>query len=1146
MSPRPAAGIASSLDPVLGRLIDVLTARLQAGEAVDAEAVAREHPEYAAELRGLLPALAALGELSRSAADPPAGAEDGLVPGVLGDFRIRREVGRGGMGVVYEAEQVSLGRRVALKVLPFAATLDARQLQRFHNEARAAAGLHHEHIVPVYGVGCERGVHYYAMQLIDGRSLAEVIRDLRGADGSPPAAGAGAPEGLRPGGDSPTPPVAALTTERGRSRGHEFFRATAQLVAQAAEALEHAHATGIVHRDIKPANLLLGASGKLWVADFGLARFDPDAGLTLTGDFLGTLRYMSPEQALAKHGLVDHRTDVYSLGATLYELLTLTPAVDGADKQEILQKIAFEEPTPPRKLDKAIPADLETIALKCLAKSPAERYATAGELADDLRRWLDHKPVQARRPSFGNRLGKWVRRNRPVVATAACLLAVLAVTLASATAVSIWYAIDAGRARQIADHQRQSAEANFRLARQAVKDAVTKLAGEPKLKEADFHDLRRRLLESAVPFYEEFVKQRSDDPKLEAERGEAYAWLADLRRELGDREAARGNYEQAREIFSRLAETHPHDPEYRHWLADCRHDLGRTLTDLGRLPAAEAEYRAAAQLYAALADELPGAPGYRMSMGMCHNSLGTLFAGQGRWAEAEAEFRAAVQSQKALADAFPHVPNFREMLAGGRLNLGNVHKFRGRLAEAEAEYRAAAQLYAALAGEFPHEPRHRKTLADSHNNLGNVLNDLGQLAEAETEYRAALTLRVALADEFPRVPEYRITLARSRGNLGTLLRDLSRPTQAEAEFRHALAAFTQLSDAFPLVPEYRWNLATCHNGLGMVVANLGKWAEAEAEYRAALTLLAPLVGEFPHVPEYRKDLAESRHRLGGVLGGLHKHAEAEAEYRAALALQKALADEIPGVPAYRTALAETHNELGLMLMGLGRPSEAEEEYRRALTTYDGLRPGFSTRPRDAVGLGGVYCNLGNLARRGGRPADSLAWYGQAIGTLEAVLPKAPRSVEAHRFLRNAHEGRAGALMRLGRFAEALADWDRAVELDEAPQRPPDLLMRAVCLARLDPTRAVAEVEQLVQREKPTAAMLYDVACVYSLAASGEKDSRRERYAARAVEVLRQAQAGGFFGEPDRVAHLKKDPDLDPIRGREDFRLFLQALDKNTK
>jgi serine/threonine protein kinase len=311
---------------------------------------------------------------------------------------------------------------VALKVLPFAAAIDPRQLQRFQVEAKAAAFLHHTHIVSVHAVGCERGVHYYAMQFIDGRTLTDVIGELRRAEGLDPRgpgaralaafdpetglpigpararteAGADAPTvALDPAGSGPNvtlaiepgPSVAEATgSPTGSSvRNRAYIRTVAQLGMQAAEALEHAHQQGVLHRDIKPANLMIDGRGHLWITDFGLARFQGEANLTMTGDLLGTLRYMSPEQALARRVVIDHRTDVYSLGVTLYELLTLRPAFGGHDRAEILRRIAQEEPRSLRRLNPAVPADLETIVRKAMDKDPEARYTTAGELAEDLK-----------------------------------------------------------------------------------------------------------------------------------------------------------------------------------------------------------------------------------------------------------------------------------------------------------------------------------------------------------------------------------------------------------------------------------------------------------------------------------------------------------------------------------------------------------------------------------------------------------------------------------------------------------------------------------------------------------------------------------------------------------------------------------------
>jgi WD40 repeat protein/tetratricopeptide (TPR) repeat protein len=398
-------------DPRVIAAVDEYLVALEAGQVPDRFKFLSRYPaEVAAALGDCLDAV----ELVR-AAGPELESRSAGRPAALGDFRLVREVGRGGMGVVYEAEQISLQRRVALKVLSLAGGLDSRQLQRFRIEVQAAAGLHHSNIAPVYAVGCERGIHFYAMQFIDGPSLAAVIDNLREPARAAPAAASTRPE--------------AVLSTASPADSRERFLTAARLGIEAADALDHAHQQGVVHRDVKPANLLLDSTGRLWVVDFGLARLQRDAGPTLTGDLVGTLRYMSPEQALARRTIVDHRTDIYSLGVTLYELLTLTPAFPGEERPALLRQIAEEEPPAPRRLAPAVPADLETVILKAMAKEPAERYATAKDFADDLRRFLEDRPIEARRPHLGQRCRRWGRRHRPLVAALATSAAVLVVVL---------------------------------------------------------------------------------------------------------------------------------------------------------------------------------------------------------------------------------------------------------------------------------------------------------------------------------------------------------------------------------------------------------------------------------------------------------------------------------------------------------------------------------------------------------------------------------------------------------------------------------------------------------------------------------------------------------------------------------------------
>jgi tetratricopeptide (TPR) repeat protein len=579
-------------DERTARLLDVLEeclAELEQGGRPCADALAERHPDLADVLPDYLRELEEL-----CTAAPPGDEPVPAVPparGRLGDFRLLRELGRGGMGVVYEAEQLSLGRRVALKVLPLAATLDARQLLRFKHEAQAAACLHHPHIVPVYGVGCERGVHYYAMQFIEGHSLAEVIADLRAGDGAsqhPTAAD----------GSTPTGPAAALSTERS-ARSPAYCRAVARVGVQAAEALEHAHQVGIVHRDIKPANLLLDAAAQVWVTDFGLARCRTAPELTPAGDAVGTLRYMSPEQALGKRGLVDHRSDVYGLGVTLYELLTLEPAHAGTDREELLRQIAQEEPRPLRRLNPAVPVELETVVLKAMAREPAARYATAGELADDLRRFLEDQPIRAVRPGLAARGRRWLRRHRGLAA-AAGVIAMLALAGLLVATVLVWREQRLTKAA-LAEAQAEGAraEVNFRRALEGVNGLLWRLEeprwiNDPKVQEVRV-DLTRRGLE----FLQKFVED-GGGPAVRFQAGRTYVMMADVYCGMKQLDRAQEAQRRAVGLFEELVADYPAELAYSLELGRIRWVRGIWYRSLGHPTEARAEFAAAVEAYRTL------------------------------------------------------------------------------------------------------------------------------------------------------------------------------------------------------------------------------------------------------------------------------------------------------------------------------------------------------------------------------------------------------------------------------------------------------------------------------------------------------------------------------------------------------------------
>lgn len=519
---------------------------LDEGTAPPHDVFLREHEEIAEELR---PSLEGLALVHRAAVPKPAtmvapDPEFTALP--IGDFKIVGELGRGGMGVVYEAIQLSLGRHVALKVLPFASGLDEVRLQRFRNEAHAAAALHHTNIVPVYAVGSDRGVHYYAMQKIDGSTLADLIENMRAANltSHDQASDAGQRAGRigqhdagkqpriqsKSAGDTLARHSTILNSSAPDRR--RYYRSAVRMTHEAAIAIQHAHQYGVVHRDIKPANLLLDSVGKIWVTDFGLAQVQNDAShLTRTGDPMGTLRYMSPEQAAGNRDELDHRTDIYSLGVTLYELLTLQPAIGGDGYREMLNNVALHDPPSPRSLDPLLPVELDTIVRKAIAKTPGERYASAGALADDLQAWLDDKPIAAKPPTMFERVSKWRRRNSGLVAVASVFLMLASLGLLTTT-LMVWS--EQQRTAEALDRetqQRLQAQRSFQQARSAV-ETFSSLSESELAYRPDLQDLRRSFLETSLEFYQDFLSDRADDPALAKELETTSARVAKMLAEL--------------------------------------------------------------------------------------------------------------------------------------------------------------------------------------------------------------------------------------------------------------------------------------------------------------------------------------------------------------------------------------------------------------------------------------------------------------------------------------------------------------------------------------------------------------------------------------------------------------------------------------
>ncbi len=762
----------STLDPALEKLIETAARSLQAGDPPDVDQLAADHPAWADTIRQ---ALAAMAELAGLGLDLARTHSDPLDRRDFGDFRILREIDRGGMGVVYEAEQLSLRRRVALKILPLAAALDDRALRRFQLEAQVAGLLQHPRIVPVHAVGSVDQIPFFAMQFIEGCNLAALIADLlarssgvavefQGGNGADQAGGPGPHSGSLTGsgdlaagllsgrfaiprGDSAAEvltshPTAAEDPDPAEGpppiRGRSYVWGVARLGLQAAEALAYAHEQGVIHRDVKPANLLMDRRGNLWVADFGMADVSGDPGLTRTGDLPGTLRYMSPEQATGTRALVDRRTDVYGLGATLYELLTLRPAVPGLHQHEVLRRILDAEPTPLRKLNPGVPRDLATIVAKALAKDPARRYETALAMAEDLSRFLDGRPVKARPTGPIVKSWRWCRRKPAIAGLAASLVLALVAGVAGIT----WSWRDAVHQRQAARIQAARADAvngflidklllqaNPELTRSGVPVTLAQVLdhGAAELA-ASFRDQPETEASVRVAISQAYhgigkYTQAADharaayqllDARPVSKPADRIRALAEWGHELDHlnrfdeaEPLLRTAYSQSRALLGDHHVVTAVSAEYLGFLCENRQDFAQAEAYLRRALDASRIVRGLDQ--PATLDLI--------------NSIAWVVNKQGRHAEAE------VLHRQALAVDLKSQVSRNPWVLG---NLGQAVQAQGRLEEAESLIRRGYQACKEILG-----PNHSNTLA-TQSKLGEILAQRGQTEEAERILKSCL------------------------------------------------------------------------------------------------------------------------------------------------------------------------------------------------------------------------------------------------------------------------------------------------------------------------------------------------------------------------------------------------------------------------
>lgn len=887
----------------------------------------REHPEHAAGLRERIALLRRMGLHGG-----PDGATN--VPEKLGDFRLIERLGAGGMGVVYLAEQVSLRRPVALKLIRPEQLFFANARERFQREIDAIARLQHPSIVPIHATGTEGGIPYYAMEHVRGASLAQVLAAFAGRD---PAQLTGrdlrelvvaaAPRGADPAGDL-------------------FVGAWSEVAAKIARALalavQHAHERGVLHRDVKPSNVMVAADGRVVLLDFGLASLGESGALTRTGSQIGSLPYMAPEQLRARVEHVGARTDVYAIGVTLYEMLALSPAfVDPGDTEVLRARILSGRPRGLKELHHGISGDLALVCATAMQPEPADRYASAAALAADLENVLALRPIAARAPSAAARLRSWARRN-PARATAAAFAfalvvggpAVFALQQRAANRRVAAINVDLAAAlkeselqRERAATERAAADRNLRKAVQAVDTMLTRVGQDVLRDVPQMVGVRRELLADALRFYADFLDEREGDPVLrrkvelarsrvsamhmtlgdldealrelgatvdglraEADRPDAdeetLRSFAEVVGRLGEIHARRDEFELAHERIAEALAAHERIPADRRTAytelqrGGCHDKLGELEQRRGRFDEAERSARAAVDISRAGRARYPDQPSFALALGRQLDRLGTILVRTRRPELSLAPLEESVSVLETYRELAPTDSHGRGKLLAACINHANALYAVGRADEARARTEKAVELGDALVRDYPDVPSYRTDLAIAHLQLFVHAYRANELERAETMIRRAMELQDSVAKQRPSDSTFHAEVAGTCNNLAALQERLGRHDESLATVDRGIEHMERALAAAPEHPQWLDQRRAMNNNRGMTLVALGRWREAAA----SADRIEDGVSEAWH--SCRAQLYERSSRLAAVdetLDEAQRTSEAEALRERALA-----------------------------------------------------------------------------------------------------------------------------------------------------------------------------------------------------------------------------------------------------------------------
>jgi serine/threonine-protein kinase len=911
-------------------------------------------------------------------------------------FRVLRPHARGGLGAVFVALDSELNREVALKQILDRHADDPVSRQRFLIEAEITGGLEHPGIVPVYGLGTYGdGRPYYAMRFVKGDSLKESIERFHASGAGPDrAAGSDAAPGRR-------------------NRELELRRLLRRFL-DVCNAIEYAHSRGVLHRDLKPGNIIVGKHGETLVVDWGLAKplghVEPGhlsgertlvlssqsgSASTLPGSALGTPAYMSPEQACGDLDRLGPRSDVYSLGATLYCLLTGRQPFESDDLGEVLRKVQRGDFVPPRQLDPAIDRALEAVCLKAMALKPEDRYATSRALADDVERWTADEPVSAWREPLTRRLRRWARRNRTAVSVASASVLVALVGLTAVIAVqnrANAALTDANRRLELSNRREVKANAElkaangrerarFVLAQEAIRTFHTGVSEDLLLKQKEFGALRTKLLRGARDFYQKLERllEGHADRESRASLGHAYREVGDLTQEIDTLHDALTVQRRALVIFESLAREAPDDPEVRRDLSKCWLAVG--LLQL------------------------------RQDGGTAEG-----FANIDR---ARAAFESAVAARPSDHEDRALLARIQAYVADHQHNQGHFDLALNALAQSCENWESL--VHAGAGSEVV-----RFGYASALDTRGLILKNLDRFDEALEAFAKARQLAEGLVREFPRDPRYGNELIRTLGNMGLCLMWVRRFDESSAVLAEAKEVIKTMTEASPTLLEPQRNLIWIESLVASILIRTARDEEAIQVLERVRAGRELLLKANPTEVRHQQQLAWALRTQAACCVTLGRPAQARPLAQRALAVIERTAEANPRRLDIQVELAELHCTLGEIEVADGQPERARGYYEQAQAIR---RKRVESDPDDEPSVAFVADSLrriGTTFEAAGRPADAVAYYRRSIAILKGL--KKPRALDLYDEA-CCHSLIAGAATQAGSGVnadEALAEAERAV------------------------------------------------------------------------------------------------------------------------